>query len=41
LSREYEDEPSGAVVAAMEIIKGLSVDNRAFPPDQLVRLFRE
>jgi len=25
----------------MEIIKGLSVDNRAFPPDQLVRLFRE
>jgi 5-formyltetrahydrofolate cyclo-ligase len=29
LSREYEDEPSGAVVAAMEIIKGLSVDNRA------------
>jgi hypothetical protein len=41
MSWEYEDEPSGAVVAAMEIIKGLSGDNRAFPLDQLVRLFRE
>jgi hypothetical protein len=25
----------------MEIIKGLSSDNRAFPPDELIRLFRE
>ena len=41
MSREYEDEPSAAVVAAMEIIKGLSGDNRAFPPDQLIRLFHE
>jgi hypothetical protein len=38
---EVRDEPSGAVVAAMEIIKGLSGDNRAFPPDQLIRLFHE
>ena len=41
MSREYEDEPTDAVMAATEIIKGLSVDNRAFPPDQLVRLFRK
>jgi hypothetical protein len=38
---EGRDEPSAAVVAAMEIIKGLSGDNRAFPPDQLIRLFHE
>jgi hypothetical protein len=31
MSREYGDEPTGAVVAAMEIIKGLSGDNRAIP----------
>jgi hypothetical protein len=37
MSREHEDEPTGAVVAAMEIIEGLSGDNRAFPPDEPIR----
>jgi hypothetical protein len=41
MSREYVDEPSGAVVSAMEIIKGLSGDNRVFPPDELIRLVHE
>jgi len=37
MSREREDELTGAVVAAMEIIEGLSGDNRAFPPDEPIR----
>jgi hypothetical protein len=41
MSREYGDEPTGAVMTATEIIKGLSGDNRAFPPDELIRLFHE
>jgi hypothetical protein len=37
MSRGHEDEPTGAVVAEMEIIEGQSGDNRAFPPDEPIR----
>jgi hypothetical protein len=38
---DHDDVPAGAVIAAMELVKGLGSDENAMPGDELLSLIRD